>query len=220
MYNAGSFINWNTNILIWAAVFCEIQRDSLVHDTGLSETENLLQPAILSQAQTVQCRLLCYLQHRQSHSLSYSYCSHQWHSVSCSCVAVVLYWVFLKTGSISTSEMLWFSVDKLGNVSTSMFGPLQSWCCRQFVLFLMNGCLMVCCVHSTVVNTYAPSDCSSSSLQLSAINVHYHGSTCIHKLLKCQIAWKSSWQFSSSDMDSDRQSNVIRWFRGMPKLKN
>ena len=33
---------------IWAAVFCERQRDSLVHANVLSETEKLLQPAVLS----------------------------------------------------------------------------------------------------------------------------------------------------------------------------
>ena len=79
-------------VCIWVCVCVQY---NLIHATVFPETENLLQPAVLSQTQTVQCRLLYYLQHKQSHSLSYSYCSHQWHTVSCSCVAVALYSILL-----------------------------------------------------------------------------------------------------------------------------
>jgi len=62
---------------------CVCVKHNLVHAFAFFVTENLLHPAVLSQTQTVQCRLLYYLKHRQLHSLSYSYCSHQWYSVSC-----------------------------------------------------------------------------------------------------------------------------------------
>jgi len=35
-------------------------------------------------------------------------------------VAVALYWVFQQTGLVSISEMLWFSVEKLGYLCTNM----------------------------------------------------------------------------------------------------
>ena len=70
---------------------CVCVKYNLTHASVFSETENLIQTAVLSLTQTIHCRLLYYLKHKQLHSLSYSYCSHQCYKVSCSCVAVVLY---------------------------------------------------------------------------------------------------------------------------------
>jgi hypothetical protein len=52
-------------------------RYNFVYANVFSETENMLQPTVLSEKLTVQCRLLYCLTHRQLHSSSYSYCSHQ-----------------------------------------------------------------------------------------------------------------------------------------------
>ena len=108
---------------------CVCVKYSLVHAAVFSETENLLQTDRLLYCHkhrqfSADC---CIIWNRPLHSLSYSYCSHQWYRVSCSYVAVALYWVPLKTGSESTSELLWFCVDMLGNVCTSMLYALLIW---------------------------------------------------------------------------------------------
>jgi hypothetical protein len=137
---------------------CVFFKHNMLHVTVFSETENLLQTTVLSQTQTVQHRLLYYRTHRQLHSLSYSYCSYQRYKVSRTYVAVVLYWVLLETGSDYISEILWFCVDKLGNVCTNMFVPLQTWCSRYFLSSITKSAIWQCVVCTAQLWTLVCTD--------------------------------------------------------------
>ena len=157
-----------TQTVCYSLLYCHKHRQFVADYNIVTKTDNMLQATVLSQTPAVWYRILYYLRHRQSHSLSYSLYSHLFYSVSCSCV---FYFVLMKTGSEITSDMLRFSVDKSGRGFTNMFDDLQTWCSSYFFVFCYKQWyLTVCCVHSTVMNICLLSDCSSSSLQLSAVN--------------------------------------------------
>jgi len=152
---------------------CACVKYNLVHASVFFETKNLWQTTVLSQTQAVQCTLLNYLKHRPLHRISYSYCSHQWYSVSYSYMTVVLYWVLLKTGLESTADVLCFPVDKVGSVYTSMFDALQFWYLDRLYYRLHTVLYnIMLCVYSTVVNDFVFRESGNSSLKLSDVHLY------------------------------------------------
>ena len=141
---------------------CLYVKHNLVQASVFFETENLWQTTVLtvlSQTQTLWHTLLNYQKHRQLHSLSYGYCTREWHSVSCSYVAVAFYWVLQKTGPESTSKKLCFSVEmkwnekkwnKVGSVYTIMVDALQFWYLESLYYHLHTVVynIMWCAKHS------------------------------------------------------------------------
>ena len=129
-FGAGCCIFWNTDILIWADVFCETQWDSLVQATWLSVKEAVCYRLLYCHKHRQMGTGCCIIWTTDSYTVYHiSYCSDQWYNVSCSYVGVALYCVLLKMGMESTSDMLQFSIDKLGNVCTSRFDAVQIWYC-------------------------------------------------------------------------------------------
>ena len=63
-------------LFIWAAVFCETQGDSLVHANVLSETEELLQPALLSHKHRQFGTDCCIISNTDSHTVYHTVTVH------------------------------------------------------------------------------------------------------------------------------------------------